>query len=65
MLLFDPETWKVTGSGSDDVGTHTIDGIYSMKTHRMGLTKTYQRRTGDSQQNLGHNVTIQMTWNST
>jgi hypothetical protein len=65
MLLFDPETWKVKGSGSDDVGSYTIDGFYSMKTNRMGLTKTYQRGTGDPQQNLGHNVTIQMTWNST
>lgn len=65
FLLFDPETWKVTGSGSDDVGTYTIDGIYSTKTNRIGLTKTYQRGTGDWQQNLGHNVTIQMTWNPT
>ncbi len=31
----------------------------------MGLTKTYQEGTGDLQQNLGHNVTTQMTWNST
>ncbi len=65
MLLFDPETWKVAGSGSDDVGAYTIDGIYSIKTNRMGLTKTYQKGTGDPQQNLGHNVTIQMAWNST
>jgi hypothetical protein len=65
MLVFDPETWKVTGSGSDDVGAYTIDGIYSTKTNRIGLTKTYQEGTGDLQQNLGHNVTIQMTWNST
>ena len=63
-LIFDPETWKVTGSGSDDVGTYTIDGIYSIKTYRIGLTKIYQKETGDPQQNLGHNVTIQLCWNS-
>ena len=35
------------------------------KTNRIGLTKTYQRGTGDWQQNLGHNVTIQVAWNVT
>ena len=63
-LLFNPETRSVSGSGSDDVGTYTIVGIYSTRTNRMGLTKSYQTGTGDLQENLGHNVTIQMAWNS-
>jgi hypothetical protein len=54
---------KVTGSGSDDIGTFTIDGIYSTTTLRIGLTKTYQKGTGNLFQNLGHQVTIQLTWN--
>ncbi len=62
-LLFDPRTWKVTGNGLDDVGAYAIEGIYSTKTNRIGLTKTYQMGTGDPAQNLGHNVTIQVTWN--
>jgi hypothetical protein len=63
-LSFDPQSQKVTGSGSDDVGTFTIDGTYSMKTHRIGLTKTYQAGTGNRSENLGHQVTIQLTWNA-
>ena len=63
-LFFDAERWKVTENGSDDVGTYTIDGLCSTKTNRIGLTKTYQKGTSDWQQNLGHNVTIQVAWNA-
>ncbi|CAF4389171.1 unnamed protein product, partial [Rotaria sordida] len=35
----------ITGSGSDDIGTFTINGIYSVETRRIGLTKTYTRGT--------------------
>ncbi|CAF4225525.1 unnamed protein product, partial [Rotaria sordida] len=63
-LSFDQQSMKVTGSGTDDVGTFTIDGIYSSKTHRIGLTKTYQRGTGNPSENLGHRVIIQLTWNA-
>jgi hypothetical protein len=62
-LSFDSQLMKVTGSGSDDVGTFTVDGIYSIKTGRIGLTKTYQAGTGNPLENLGHEVTIQLTWN--
>mgnify|MGYP000430449988 CR=1 FL=1 len=54
---------KVTGSGFDDVGTFTVDGVYSTKTNCMGLTKHYQAGTGNPSENLGHKVTIQLTWN--
>jgi hypothetical protein len=54
----------ITGSGTDDVGTFTVDGIYSVKTSRVGLTKRYQAGTGDPSENLGHQVTIQLTWNT-
>ncbi len=63
-LLFDPQSMKVTGSGSDDVGTFTIDGTYSTETSRIALTKTYQAGTGNRSENLGHQVTIQLTWNA-
>lgn len=62
-ISFDPQTMKVTGTGSDDVGTFTIDGIYSLKTNRIGLTKSYTFGTGDKKRNLGHQVIIQLTWN--
>jgi hypothetical protein len=55
---------KVTGSGSDDVGTFTVDGTYSVQSRRMGLTKTYQAGTGNPLENLAHQVTIQLTWNA-
>ena len=62
QLSFDVEQSKVTGSGSDDVGTYSIDGIYSTQTCRMGLTKTYQYGTGNPLENFGHNVIIQLEW---
>ncbi len=63
-LSFDSQSLKVTGSGSDDVGTFTVDGTYSVKTRRIGLTKTYQAGTGNRSKNLGHQVTIQLAWNA-
>ncbi|CAF1373449.1 unnamed protein product [Rotaria sordida] len=63
-LSFDPQSMIITGSGSDDIGTFTIDGIYSVETRRIGLTKTYTRGTGNQLENLGHQVIIQLTWNA-
>jgi hypothetical protein len=63
-LSFDPESMKVTGSGSDDVGTFIVNGTYSVKSRRMGLTKTYQAGTGNPSENLAHQVTIQLAWNA-
>ncbi len=63
QLSFDAAQSKVTGSGSDDIGTYFIDGVYSVQTRRMGLTKTYQLGTGNPRENLGHTVTIQLEWN--
>ncbi|CAF4305275.1 unnamed protein product [Adineta steineri] len=56
---------KVTGSGSDDIGVFTIDGTYSTEINRIDLTKTYQLGTGNSLENFGHQVTIQLTWDKT
>ncbi|CAF1191357.1 unnamed protein product [Rotaria sordida] len=63
-LTFNDLLMTITGSGSDDVGTFTIHGSYSVYTHRIGLTKTYKRGTGNRLENLGHQVTIQLTWNA-
>jgi hypothetical protein len=63
-LDFELHTSKITGSGSDDVGKYSIEGIYSVKSNRIGLIKTYRKGTGDPKQNLGHRVTIQLAWNS-
>lgn len=63
-LSFEGGSMKVTGSGSDDVGKFTIDGAYSMETSRLALTKRYQRGSGNLSENLGHHVTIQLTWNA-
>lgn len=53
----------MTGSGSDDVGSFSIEGFYSIETRRIALTKTYQLGTGNPLQNLGHQVLIQVEWN--
>lgn len=63
-LKFDPQSFKVTGSGSDNVGMFIIDGYYSNRTGRMGIVKTYLIGTGNRLQNFGHHVIIQVTWNS-
>ena len=57
-LIFDNE--KVKGYGEDRVGTYNIDGIYSEKTKRMALNKTYIPYTGDLRQNFGHTVQIRL-----
>jgi hypothetical protein len=62
-LSFDTESMEVTGAGSDDVGAFTIDGVYSVTANRIGLTKIYQRDTGNSVEKVGHKVIIQLTWN--
>ncbi|CAF1190977.1 unnamed protein product [Rotaria sp. Silwood1] len=63
-LSFDHLTSKVSGQGIDDVGIFTIDGVFSSQTHRMDLIKTYERDTGNSNENIEHQVTLQLTWNS-
>lgn len=63
QLTFDSLQSKVTGSGSDNIGVYSINGIYSTQSRRMGLTKTYQLGTGNPLENLGHDVTIQVEWN--
>ncbi|CAF4828917.1 unnamed protein product, partial [Rotaria socialis] len=63
-LFFDHQSLRVTGSGSDDIGSFTIDGIYSIQTQRIGLTKTYAQGTGNLSENFGHDVIIQLKWNS-
>ncbi|CAF4303563.1 unnamed protein product, partial [Adineta steineri] len=62
-LLFDNDSMTVIGAGSDYVGYFTINGIYSLETSRLGLSKKYQLGTGNETENLGHTVTIQLTWN--
>lgn len=62
-LTFNPRSSKVSGDGWDEVGRFIVNGIYSLRTRRMGLTKTYQVDTGNKAQNLGHSVTIQLTEN--
>ena len=62
-LDFNPHAkYTVEGGGEDDIGTYVITGVYSPETLRMGLIKQYQARTGNSSENLGHQVTIQVQW---
>ena len=64
-LGFYPQAgYVVHGGGKDDIGTFVISGIYSPNTLRMGLTKKYQIGTGNPNENLGHEVMIQVEWNN-
>ena len=62
-LDFNPHAeYTVHGGGEDDIGTYVITGVYSPETLRMGLIKQYQAGTGNSSENLGHKITIQVEW---
>ena len=63
LLFFSHKELEVTGSGKDDVGEFSIDGTYSLCTGQLGLTKVYEKGTGNLSQNLGHTVNIQLEWN--
>lgn len=64
-LSFDPISFKITGSGSDDIGTFAISGAYAKETGRILLIKTYQLGTGEPSKNFGQRVWIRLTWNET
>ena len=64
LLSFNHSSSKVTGHGSDDVGDFTIDGIFSSKNLRLGLTQKYKAGTGNPRENLDHTSIIQLRWNS-
>ncbi|CAF2086521.1 unnamed protein product [Rotaria magnacalcarata] len=63
-LVFDRNTNRVTGNGSDNVGKFIIDGTFSLENQRVAMVKTYELGTGDPKENFGHTVDLQMTWNS-
>jgi len=63
-LSFDPQMFKVTGSGCDDIGRFTVDGTYSTKTGRIGLTKIYRFDATTRIEHLEHQIIIQLVWNS-
>ncbi|CAF1562178.1 unnamed protein product [Didymodactylos carnosus] len=63
-IKFDYERSTLTGHGTDDVGDYTLTGVYSTRTLKMGIVKTYILGTGPNRQhNLGHNVNIHLEWN--
>ena len=51
-----------SGQGSDSVGDHRINGIYSDETRRMALDKTYIEGTGNLSENYGHTVKIRLQY---
>ncbi|CAM4825604.1 unnamed protein product [Rotaria magnacalcarata] len=63
-LSFDSNSFTINGHGSDDVGRYTVTGKYSTTTNEIELIKKYQQGTGDEEENFGHSVTIEVTWDS-
>lgn len=63
-LSFDSRLLKVTGSGADHIGMFIIDGTYSIRTGRIGLTKIYQFPNRNQSENLEYQIIIQLIWNS-
>ena len=54
----------VCGCGVDSVGSYLIKGIYSEKTQRMSLNKTYIEGTGNPEENLGHTVRVRLEYDT-
>ncbi|CAF1600950.1 unnamed protein product, partial [Didymodactylos carnosus] len=64
IIKFNDESSTLTGYGTDDTGDYKLKGVYSTRTLKMGIVKTYILGTGpDLRQNLGHHVNIQLGWN--
>lgn len=64
-LTFNRTTNRISGHGYDDVGKFTVDGAFSVENQAITMSKTYEIGTGDSKENFGHTVNIQIRWNST
>ncbi|CAF4081729.1 unnamed protein product [Adineta steineri] len=64
-LSFNSQSMQVTGSGSDNVGILTMNGVYSAVLEQINITKKYQLGTGDPIENKDHEVKIQLRWHST
>ncbi|CAF4264942.1 unnamed protein product, partial [Adineta steineri] len=62
-LLFNSQTMKIKGAGSDDIGIFNIKGFYSTKTNRIVLKKVYKSNTGNTKGNSGHSVKMKLMWN--
>ena len=60
-MSLNPQAMQTTGSGSDDVGVFTFNGVYSATTKQINMTKKYQLGTGDPTGNQGHEVQMQLT----
>ncbi|CAF2632189.1 unnamed protein product [Rotaria sp. Silwood2] len=63
-LEFDHTTGKVIGHGYDDVGSFNVGGTFSIEKQQIILSKTYTPGGGDSKENIGHTITMKLTWNS-
>lgn len=62
-LSFDRSSSRVTGHGCDNIGKFTADGTFSEENGRIAINKVYELDTGDSRENFGHTVALQLTWN--
>ncbi|CAF1279768.1 unnamed protein product [Adineta steineri] len=63
-LLFNSQTMKIKGAGSDHVGIFSIKGFYSTKTNRIVLKKEYKSNTDhDIEKNSRQSVKIKLIWN--
>lgn len=40
-----------------------MDGTFSTENERIAMNKVYEPGTGDSRENFGHTVALQLTWN--
>jgi hypothetical protein len=61
-LIFEPTTSTVKGTGADGEGSYEIEGTYSEKTHRMGLTQRHTPASSITASPDGVHKIIQLAW---
>ena len=62
FLTFDAATSTVRGTGADSEGNYEIEGIYSEKTRRMGLTQRHTPASSMTMTPDGVHKIIQLAW---
>ncbi|CAF4426077.1 unnamed protein product, partial [Rotaria sp. Silwood2] len=54
---------NIRGNGDDDVGLFDVTGSYSKYDNHLTLTKQYKCGTGETHDNRGHQVKVDLKWN--
>jgi hypothetical protein len=63
-IMFDIDQNTLSGGGTDDIGQFSLTGKISTELLTINIRKKYILGTGNAEQNLGHEVDINLQWNN-